>query len=120
MLFGGTCDRMFLPYFVQYLQPVGFFLLSLLSPPPLFWKLWALRDVVRFLQTGGDGDRNVEGEGERRLCLISFSFCLSCPLLGAGPSLSVVVAAFALSLEMYDWYCGAGCCFTNCWSLVTL
>ena len=66
-------------------------------------RLWALRDVVRFLRTGGDNDQDVEGEGERRLCLLSFSFWLRRPLLGAGPSLSVVVVMFALSLDMYEW-----------------
>ena len=47
-----------------------------------------------------------------------FYFCLRRPLLGAGPSLSVVVTAFALSSLLSDCYCGAGCCCTNCWGLV--
>ena len=71
--------------------------------------MWALSDVIRFLRIGGVGDRDVDGEGERQLCLLHFYFCLRRPILGASPSLSVVVVAFALSLELYDWYCCAGC-----------
>ena len=55
--------------FVQYLHPVGVLFFSLLLYRPLFVRLWDLRDAVRFLQTGGDGDQDVEEEGERRLCL---------------------------------------------------
>ena len=101
MLFGGQCARPFPPYFVQYLHPVGSFFFSLLSSLLLLVQLWALRDVVRFLQTGGDGDRYLKGE--RRLCLLNFSFCLHRSLLGAGPCLFVVVAAFALSSKLSDW-----------------
>ena len=119
MLLGGPCARPFPPHFVQYLQPVGFLFFSLLSPCPLFVRLWDLRYVVRFRRIGGDGDRDVAGEGERQLCCLYFSFSFRRPLLVAGPSLSVVVAAFALSLSLFEWYCGAdGCCCTNCLSLV--
>ena len=100
MLLGGPCARPFLPYSVQHLHPEGLFFFSLLSSRPLSVRLWALRDVVRFLRTRGDGDRGVEGEGQRQLCLSYFSFCLRLPLMGAGPSLSVVVAALELSSEL--------------------
>ena len=66
--------------------------------PDLYYvQLWVLRDVFCFRRIGGDGDRDVDGEGERRLCSLSFYFCLCRPLLGAGPSLSVVVPTLALS-----------------------
>ena len=57
--------------------------------------LRALRDVVLF-RLGG-GYRDVDGEGDRRLCRLSFSFSFQRPLLGEGPSLSEVVAAWLLS-----------------------
>ena len=120
MLLGGTCARPFPLYFVKYLQPVVLFFLSLLSYCTLFMQLWDLRDVVHFIRTGGDGDRDMEGEEERRLCLLYFYFCLRRTILGAGTSLSVVVAAFALSLEIPDWYYGADLFCNNCWSLVIL
>ena len=47
---------------------------------------------------GGGGDIDVDEEGKRQMCRLSFSFCLRRPLHGTKPSLSVVVAAFALSL----------------------
>ena len=55
-----------------------------------------MRDAVRFLKTGGNGDRDVEGDGEQQLCLRPFSFFLRRPLLGVDPSLSVVVLALAI------------------------
>ena len=119
MLLGGPCARPFPPYFAQYLQPVGFFFFSLLSSCPIFVRMWDLRDVVHFCCIRGDGDRNMDREGERQLCHIYFYFCLRRPLLGAGSSLSVVVAAFSLSSSLFDWYCGAaGLCCTKCCSLV--
>ena len=45
------------------------------------------------------------------------SFCLHHPLLGAGPSLSMLVEAFALFLELSNWYCGTGFCCNIFWSL---
>ena len=65
-------------------------------------QLCALRNVALFLRTGVDSNRDVEVEGEQRLCLCSFYFCLRRPLLGAIPSLCVVVAALELSLGMYE------------------
>ena len=47
-MFGGPWARQFLPYFVQYLHPVGFFLFSLFSSRPLLVQLCALWDVVLF------------------------------------------------------------------------
>ena len=102
MLFGGLYARPFPPYLVQYLQPVGFFFLSLFSSRPLIVRLRALRDVVLFRLRGVDGDRDVHGEGERRLCRLYFSFYFHCTLRGAGPLLSVVVAACALSSSLSD------------------
>ena len=82
MLFGGPCTRPFPLYFMQYLHPVGLFFFSLLSFHPLFVRIWALRGVVRFIQTGGDSDRELEGEGERQLCLCYFPFCFTPPSSG--------------------------------------
>ena len=82
--------------------------------------LWALQYLVCFCRIGVDSDREVDGEGELQPCCLSFYFCLRRPLLGAGPSLSVVVTAFALSSLLYDWYCDAGLCCKNCWSPVIL
>ena len=70
-------------------------------------RVWDLQDVFHFFRIGGDGDRDVDREGERILCRLSFSFCLRRPLLGAGTSLSVFMAAFALSLSLSDYYCGS-------------
>ena len=103
MLFGGPWARPFPPYFVQYLHPVGFLFFYLFLHRPLLVWMWALRDVVLFLREGGYGDCDVDKEEERRLCCLSSSFCLRCPLCGAGPSMSVVVAAFALYLLLSDW-----------------
>ena len=75
----------------------GIFFFSFLSSRPLFVRMWDLRDVVLFLRVGGNGYRYVDREGERRLCRLSFYFCLRRPLLGAGTSPSMVVAAFELS-----------------------
>ena len=110
MFLGGPCAKPFPPYLAQYLHPVGFLFFSLLSSCPLFVRMWSLRDVVRFCRVGGDGNRDIDGEGDRRLCRLYFYFCLRPPLLCAGPSLSVVVVAFALSLSLSDWYCGADGC----------
>ena len=72
-------------------------------------RLWALHDVIRFLRTVGDGYLYMEGEGDRRLCLIYFYFCLRRPLLDAGPLLSMIVVDLALSSELSELYYGAGC-----------
>ena len=88
---------------------MGFFLFSLLSSCLLFVRLCDLHNVSLFLRTGGDGDQDVEGEEVQQLFLCSFYFCLQHPLLGAGPSLSVVVEELALSLKLSEWYYGAGC-----------
>ena len=74
MLLGGPYDIPFLTYFVQYLHPLGFFLFSLLLSHPMFVRLCALHGVALFLQTGGDGNRDVEEDGERQMCLHSFLF----------------------------------------------
>ena len=52
---------------------------------------------------GGGGDRDVDREGERRVCCLSFYFCLRRPLRGAGTLLSVVVAVFAISSSLSNW-----------------
>ena len=118
MFLCSPCASLFPLYFAQYFQPVGFFFFSLLSSCPIFVRMWDLQDVVHFCCIRGDGDRNMDREGERQLCHIYFYFCLRRPLLGAGPVLSVVVEEFALSSFLSDWYCSAGCCCTNCWNLV--
>ena len=68
-------------------------------------RLQALRNVVLVCIRGGEGggcDWDVDREGDRRLCHIYFSFCFRCPLLGAGPSLFEVVAAWVLSSLLSD------------------
>ena len=89
------------------------------SSRPLLLRLRALRDVVLFLMRGAGGDWDVDREGDWRLYHLSFSFCFCCPLLGTCSLLSEVVAAWALSSSLSDQYDGgAGCCCTQCWSLV--
>ena len=68
MFFGGPWARPFLPYFVQYLQPVRVFFFYLFSSSPLLVRLRALRDLVLFRPGVGGGDWDVYGEGEKRLC----------------------------------------------------
>ena len=97
MFFGGLWARTLPPYFLQYFQPVGVFFLSFFLSCPLTVRLRALQDLVLFRPGVGGGDWDVYGEGEKRLCCFSFSFCFHCPLGGVGPSLSVVLVACVLS-----------------------
>ena len=59
-----------------------------------------------FSSRGGGGDQDLNGEGDRRLCCLSFSFsfCFRLTLLGAGSSISEVVAAWVLSSLLSYWY----------------
>ncbi len=91
MFLGGPCAKPFPLYFSQYLQPVG--LITSLSP----FLLVLLADLRLLRLGGGDGERDVEGEGVRLRGLRSFF--LRRPLLSSVPSLSVVVAALALPSE---------------------
>ena len=75
MLFNCPWARQFTPYFVKYLHPVGFSFFALFFSYPLLLQLWDLQDVVLFLWAGwGGADRDVDGEGERLICLLSFLF----------------------------------------------
>ena len=87
------------PYLAQYLQFVGFFFFSL-SSRPLLVRLRALHDVVLFRLGGGVCVCVVIVTGIGRGISDSFYFCFRRPLLGAGPLLSEVVAAWALSLSL--------------------
>ena len=89
------------PYLAQYLQFVRFFFFYF-SSHPLILRLCALQVVVIFPLGGeGGGDRDVDAEGDRRLCYIYFSFCFRRPLLGAVLSLFEVVAAWTLSSSFF-------------------
>ena len=113
MLLGRKCANPFPLYFAQYLHPVG--LISLFSS--FFFGL--LLDLCLERRGGGDGERDVEGEGERLRGLRSF-FLRRPLLLSEVSSLSVVVAAYALSAEelLSDLYCTDGWSRTSCWRRV--
>ena len=83
---------------------------------PLVFLLVDHRNVAQLRRRGGDGYRDLDGEGVRRLLLVTFfSFFRRRPLRYGDDSLSEVVDAFGISSDVSNAYCVAGRFCTNCW-----